>query len=333
MNNHATRTFRASLCTLGAILALGFSAQSAEAQQKPAVRWVPAHSSNYTARSSRSIRRIVIHTIEGSEGAAISWFQNRRANVSAHYVVAHSGRITQMLRDSDRGWHAGVSSWNADSIGIENEGYAGRNGWTNAQYGSLAALVRYVTNRYGIPVDRTHIVGHSEVRRGKSDPGRFFDWTRFLNMVRSGSNATTTPITPVTAPSPTSANGRYAVEISASALNVRTGPWGTRIGTAARGRKLVVTGQRSGWLRIDWSGRSGWVHGGYVRRTGATGLEVTASALNVRGGPSVRNGRLGSTLRGQTYVRVSRQGNWSLIQYDNRRGWVHSGYTQAVALR
>ena len=67
---------------------------TAEAQQAPAMRWMPAHSSNYSYRSSRTIDRIVIHTVEGSEAGCISWFKNSRSNVSAHYVVSHAGRIT-----------------------------------------------------------------------------------------------------------------------------------------------------------------------------------------------------------------------------------------------
>ena len=91
----------------------------------PPMRWVPAHSSNYSRRSARRPDLIVIHTIEGSEGGGISWFQNPAANVSAHYVVSRTGRVTRMVRDQDVAWH--VVGYNERSIGIENEGYASRN--------------------------------------------------------------------------------------------------------------------------------------------------------------------------------------------------------------
>lgn len=58
-------------------------------------------------------------------GDTISWFQNPKAKVSAHFVVARDGSITQMI-DCDRAaWHAGESSWhgrvgcNGFAIGIE----------------------------------------------------------------------------------------------------------------------------------------------------------------------------------------------------------------------
>jgi N-acetylmuramoyl-L-alanine amidase len=47
------------------------------------------------------------------------------AEVSAHYVVLQDGYIVQLVAESRRAWHAGVSSWagetdiNSCSIGIE----------------------------------------------------------------------------------------------------------------------------------------------------------------------------------------------------------------------
>jgi N-acetyl-anhydromuramyl-L-alanine amidase AmpD/uncharacterized protein YraI len=309
--------------------AVALAPTPAEAQQRPNMRWLPAHPSNYTPRSSRTIRRIVIHTIEGSESSGISWFQNPRSNVSAHFIVAHSGRITQMLRETDRGWHAGVSSVNADSIGIENEGRASRNGWTTAQYNSLAALTSYLVARYRIPVDRRHIVAHSEVRRGKSDPGPHFDWGRFMAMVRGNVGATATPQPNVNPASP-AIGGRSRVEITASALNVRSRAWGSVLGTVTQGQRFVVTGRSGSWLRIDYSGRTGWIHANYARASNADAVKVEASSLNVRNGPSTGYGKLGITFRGQAYTVVMRQGRWVLIQFDRRRGWVAGWHTSTL---
>lgn len=158
----------------------------------PPTRFIAAHSGNYTRRTGRTIRYIIIHTIEGSEAGCISWFQNPSSRVSAHYVLSHAGRVTQMVRDEDRAWHAG--NYNEQSIGIENEGWAGRNNWTDTQYRVLAQLTRALCDRYGIPKTRAHILAHSEVASHKSDPGRFFDWDRFMTLVRgTGATTTTTP--------------------------------------------------------------------------------------------------------------------------------------------
>ncbi|MCO5167404.1 MAG: N-acetylmuramoyl-L-alanine amidase [Planctomycetes bacterium] len=171
----------------------------------PPTRFIAAHSGNYTRRSGRTIRYIIIHTIEGSEAGCISWFQNPASRVSAHYVLSHAGRVTQMVRDEDRAWHAG--NYNEQSIGIENEGWAGRNNWTDTQYRVLAQLTRALCDRYGIPKTRAHILAHSEVASHKSDPGRFFDWDRFMTLVR-GTGATTTTSPRPSTQTVTLGNGR-----------------------------------------------------------------------------------------------------------------------------
>lgn len=303
------------------------------AQGPPQIRQIPAHSGNYTRRTSRAIRRIVIHTVEGSESSCVSWFQNPSARVSAHYVVGYSGRITQMVPDMSVAWHA--TSFNADSIGIENEGYANRNGWTAAQYSALAHLVRSLCDRYGVPVTRQAIVGHYQVPgSGKVDPGPHFDWDRFLGLVRGSSAppATPTPPTPPVSTPPATGTGRFGVEVTASVLNVRSTPSGAVVGQAQLGDKFVVTQQTSGWLQIDWRGTTAWISAAYARRIGGEAVVVTGSALNVRATPSLTGAVLGQTARDQVHYRLGQSGDWVLIQFDQRQGWVHGDYTTSVSL-
>ena len=68
----------------------------------------------------------------------------------------------------------------------------GNESFTGALYRSLARLTRYAADRYGIPLDREHILGHDQVpgptqafQAGMHwDPGAFFDWERFMKLVR-----------------------------------------------------------------------------------------------------------------------------------------------------
>src|SRR5690606_17178223 len=69
---------------------------------------------------------IVLHytgMISGS--AAEAWLCDPVSEVSSHYLVHEDGHVVQMVRESDRAWHAGKSSWNGDtdvnscSVGIE----------------------------------------------------------------------------------------------------------------------------------------------------------------------------------------------------------------------
>ena len=318
-----------ALLALGAVAGFNGALEPPAAEAAmPSVRWIPAHSGNYTRSGSRRINLIVIHTIEGSEAGCISWFQNPRSKVSAHYVVSHAGRITQMVRDMDVAWHA--RSGNPNSIGIENEGYAGRNNWTQAQLTALANLVRGLCDRYGIPKDRAHIKGHNEIPgNNHSDPGRYFPWTNFINMVRGGSSGGSA--TPPPPPPSTPQTGTFAIETTASTLNVRSGIMGTILGQVPAGSRFVVRATQSGWHKIDWRGREAWISGDYARRVADDGVTVTASVLNVRSGASTSNGIVGQIRAGQKYVAFQRNGEWVLIQFDQRRAWVHGGYTSAAS--
>ena len=161
--------------------------------------FVPAASSNYSHhhRPASAVRLVVVHETEGSYGATISWFRNRRSRAAAHYVVGRDGRIAHMVSDGYPAWHAGNSYVNAHSIGIEHEGYTGVDGTlTDAEYRSSARLVASLLKRYHLPSDRGHVIGHDEVPDAyhpglyggyshHTDPGDYWDWPRYMSYVRA----------------------------------------------------------------------------------------------------------------------------------------------------
>jgi N-acetyl-anhydromuramoyl-L-alanine amidase len=110
--------------------------------------------------------------------------------VSAHFLVARNGRLTQFVGCNDRAWHAGASSFegrtgcNDFSLGVELEGTDQRP-YTAAQYRALGRLARVLFGAYPLRAVR----GHGDVAPGrKTDPGPAFDWRRFadeLNVHRS----------------------------------------------------------------------------------------------------------------------------------------------------
>ncbi|MFF5638219.1 peptidoglycan-binding protein [Streptomyces sp. NPDC012825] len=158
----------------------------------PPALWVAANSGNYTVGRSAAISAVVIHVTQGSYAGSISWFQNPSSNVSAHYVIRSSdGQVTQTVRDKDTAYHA--RSGNAYSVGIEHEGYVDNPAWfTDAMYRSSAALTRHLTDKYGIPKDRAHIIGHSEVpNNDHTDPGPNWNWTYYMQLV---GGSTSTPV-------------------------------------------------------------------------------------------------------------------------------------------
>jgi len=176
----------------------GSSAQSVGSPEYvKAKQFIPASSQNFTSsqRSSWEIDQIVLHTTEGSYSGSIDWFQKSRAEVSAHYVVRSSdGEVTQMVWESDKAWHAGHSHTNQRSIGIEMEGFihSPELWYTDALYRSVADLTRDIAQRRGIPMDREHIIPHSDVpgcpysgggAGCHADPGSGWDWDYFMELL------------------------------------------------------------------------------------------------------------------------------------------------------
>jgi N-acetyl-anhydromuramyl-L-alanine amidase AmpD len=160
------------------------------------VLWAPAHSNNYSAANRPSevpIRYIIIHTTQGSFSSALNWFQNASAGVSAHYTIRSSdGQIAQSVSEKNIAYHAGNWTYNTQSVGIEHEGYVSNGSWyTDAMYRSSAALTRSIAQRYNIPMDRSHIIGHNEVPGAThTDPGRYWNWTYYMQLVKGSWSAT-----------------------------------------------------------------------------------------------------------------------------------------------
>jgi N-acetyl-anhydromuramyl-L-alanine amidase AmpD len=140
------------------------------------------------------INSIVIHDTEGSYASAIATFQNPMSQVSANYVIQSStGDITEMVRPRDVAWAVGDWYYNTHSISIEHEGFAaqGATWYTQAMYQASATLVRYLAHRFGVPLDREHIIGHDNVPGPTDadtaiqhwDPGPFWNWAYYMSLL------------------------------------------------------------------------------------------------------------------------------------------------------
>lgn len=167
-------------------LATPVRALAAPPSYYPPLDWIPAARANYDVGRTQPIVAIVIHETDGTYLSAVNWFQNPRSKVSAHYLVrAWGGGITQFVAEADTAYHARLA--NPWSIGIEHE-FDPRHGiWhTDAQYRASATLVCAIARRYGIPTDRSHIIGHNEVRgTDHSDPGPYWNWGYYMSLVNA----------------------------------------------------------------------------------------------------------------------------------------------------
>ncbi|MET9133793.1 N-acetylmuramoyl-L-alanine amidase [Streptomyces antibioticus] len=153
--------------------------------------WKPASGANYTVSErpgEHAIDLVVIHVTQTTFAQALDIFRNPKKRVSAHYVVrSGDGQVAQCVRESDIAWHAGNWEYNTRSVGIEHEGWVDRPAYfTDALYERSARLTASVCERYGIPKDRAHIIGHHEVPgTDHTDPGPNWDWARYLKLVDS----------------------------------------------------------------------------------------------------------------------------------------------------
>jgi hypothetical protein len=143
--------------------------------------------------SDMAINSIVIHDTEGDLQSVLEHFKDPKAYVSCHYVVDRDGTVYQMVQNKNMAWHAGNWHTNMHSECIEHVGHAALGGteYTTAMYEASAQLVRYLTDRYHIPRDRAHIIGHDNVQAIKAsqiagmhtDPGPYWDWESYMTMI------------------------------------------------------------------------------------------------------------------------------------------------------
>ncbi|QKJ32070.1 N-acetylmuramoyl-L-alanine amidase [Mucilaginibacter mali] len=124
---------------------------------------------------------VIIHyTAQDSLGQTIKTFTVKHSAVSAHYVVAKSGKIVHMVNDYLRANQAGVGKWgsitdmNSCSIGIEIDNN-GAEPYPDVQIKSLLALLAKLKKDYGIP--QANFIGHQDwAPKRKPDPGPLFPW-------------------------------------------------------------------------------------------------------------------------------------------------------------
>lgn len=161
------------------------------------------------SRLLETIDTIVLHGTDGANAMSSAHYLARDdTSVSAHLVIARSGRVIQLLPFQVRAWHAGVSEYegrrglNDFSVGIEldNAGLLHRRGnsffsWFNKEYapGEVFTTVKdghavYYHRYTRIQIERvteicallkSHylirwLLRHSDITTRKTDPGPAF---------------------------------------------------------------------------------------------------------------------------------------------------------------
>lgn len=140
------------------------------------------------------------------------------------------------------------------------------------------------------------------------------------------------------------ASNGSVVESNATGLRFRSGP-GTSfgvIGVFDKGKTATYLDKSGEWIKISYSGKTGWVSSSYVKVKNATTqgaantpsgktATVTASSLNVRKTASISGSLVGSVNKNTTVSILKESGKWIQIQTKNISGWVHSDYVKVTS--
>jgi len=179
---------------------------------------------------------VVLHyTAMTDAPAALNRLCDPDAEVSAHYLIANTGTIWQMVHEDQRAWHAGAGEWagqddiNSRSIGIELDNL-GDHPFAEPQMTALEGLLTDIMTRHAIAP--AGVIGHSDMAMGrKCDPGPRFDWQR-LARVGLAAAAGQGPDTPPDADTFRALAGQAGFTAEASdtdlltATRLRLRPWG-----------------------------------------------------------------------------------------------------------
>jgi hypothetical protein len=249
--------------------------------------WVPAAASNYSVSNRPAdyqVNMIVIHDIEGSAASAIAAFRDPNRHGSANYIVSASGQVTQMVAEKNIAWHAGNWDYNTRAIGIEHEGYAWTPGtFTNAEYRASAHLAASICSRWGVPMDRNHVIGHNQVPDPNNpglfggadhhtDPGPYWNWTFYMSLARGYAGALPSP--PHMGPDPIAVSAEGGVTVSWQAAQSCTAPI---TGYSVLGQPGNIA------LTLPATAHSVWIPG----LTDGVAYSFTVTAINAQGRDSL----------------------------------------------
>lgn len=127
--------------------------------------------------------------------------------------------------------------------------------------------------------------------------------------------------------------------VTASALYVRSGPStkNHQMGLYVRGDRVEITGRQGNWYQIEFADTQGYLYSQHIRivppgeeeTITGTGI-ITATWLNVRGGPGIQYPRTSRLQQGAQVEIVAAEGSWYQIRYDGQTGYAYGGYVSRI---
>lgn len=147
------------------------------------IEWIAIPPENFRKGRTQNPDCIAIHIAEGSKAAVVATFKDPTVQKSSNFLVNRDGTITQFVSTGDTSYCTGnidnpiqelylqrKTNPNDWTISIEHEGFATED-ITPAQYATTSKLVKFLHDKWAIPLDRTHVFGHREIFSKKTCPG------------------------------------------------------------------------------------------------------------------------------------------------------------------
>lgn len=131
-------------------------------------------SPNFGDRQGYKPKLIVIHIMDGTLTGTDSWFANPASQVSSHYGVGFNAEVHQYVQEDKKAWTQGnvrkptakllIPGVNPNlyCLSIENEGHDLSKA-PQTQLNAICELLKAMSTRYSIPLDRDHVLGHFEI--------------------------------------------------------------------------------------------------------------------------------------------------------------------------
>ena len=131
---------------------------------------------------------IIIHCSDTEDSGTVSWQAIRRyhveyrgwSEIGYHAGVELIGKRFETLLGrmfDEQGAHCRFGGFNSHSIGICCVGKFDSRKPPGGQLKQAQRLCRWLMDRYHIPVE--NVLGHGEIDKGKTCPGRMFDMYQF----------------------------------------------------------------------------------------------------------------------------------------------------------
>lgn len=291
----------------------------------------------------QTIKKITIHNTGNDNVKALNYHkalnvQNNLKNgrQASWHLCVDDVQIHQHVKFNWEAWHAGNSTGNKTSIGIECTQWTDK-AKQEATWLNAAALTAMLLKHYNLTVN--DVVQHNHWS-GKDCPYYLrhskhgFDWNWFISKVKGFYNGELVSTVKPNTNENTSISVDYLVQVTADELNVRTGPSTSYdISTVIKKDEVyTIREEQKGWGRLK-SG-AGWINLSYTKvhasfiAPPSYMVEITADTLNIRKDAGTSYATVGTVKKGQVYTIVQEKNGWGKLK--SGAGWISLSYTKKI---